>query len=246
MTDTAVWCIAAITTAAAGYVQGLTGLGFAIVFTPVLVLVIPEHPRDVVVASLLLGIVLSISVVADGRKAFRRGRAVPLLAGAAVGTPVGVALLPLLPRTVLTAIIAATALLAATIWIVRVPNPVRRETAVVTAAGVLGGLLNGTTSMGGPPPALTAGMQRWPVDESRVALATFNLLSYAIAVAIAVTAGIVDVGFLLQALWLLPIAVVGTVLGSWSARFISAKGFRYALAGVVYLAGGLALVSVVT
>lgn len=245
MSDTVVWCVAAVTAVAAGYVQGLTGLGFAIVFTPVVVLVVPD-PRDVVVASLLLGAVLSAGVLVDSRKAFRPRRAGPLLAGATIGTPVGVALLPYLPRTLLTAVIAATALLAATVWVVRVPQPRQHETALVTTAGVLGGLLNGTTSMGGPPPALAVAMQQWPVAESRAALVTFNLLSYVIAVTIALAAGIADVDFLQRCLLLLPAAVVGTVLGSLSARRISAAGFRYALAAVVYLAGTLALISVVT
>lgn len=243
--STTVWVAAAVTALVAGYVQGLTGLGFAIVFTPVLVLFVP-HPREIVVASLLLGTVLSVGVLADSRKAFRPRRAWPLLAGAVVGTPVGVALLPHIPRATLTVLIAVTALALATVWVVRVPKPVRNEAAVVTVAGLLGGFLNGTTSMGGPPPALTASMQRWPVPESRAALVTFNLASYVIAVVIAVSTGIVDTGFLLRSLWLLPAAVVGTLLGGWSVRRVSTRAFRYVLVGVVWLAGVLALVSVIT
>lgn len=240
-----VWVAAAVTALVAGYVQGLTGIGFAIVFTPLLVLFVPR-PREVVLASLLLGAVLSVGVLFDSRKAFRPRRAWPLLAGAVVGTPAGVTLLPHLPRATLTVLIAVTALALATIWVVRVPKPVRHETVVVTVAGLLGGFLNGTTSMGGPPPALTASMQRWPVPDSRAALVTFNLASYVVAVVIAVVARFADTGFLLRSLWLLPAAVAGTLLGSWSVRRVSTRAFRWFLVGVVWLAGVLALVSVIT
>ncbi|MBO0828595.1 MAG: sulfite exporter TauE/SafE family protein [Streptosporangiales bacterium] len=207
--STTVWAAAAVTALVAAYVQGLTVLGYAIVFTPVLVLLV-RRPQEVVLASLLLGAVLSAGVPVDGRKAFRPRRGWPLLAGAAVGTPVGVLLLPHLPRTTLTVLIAVTALVLAAVWVVRVPKPARHETPVVAVAGLLGGFLNGTTSMGGPPPALTASMQRWPVTESRAALVTFNLASYVVAVAIAVAAGFADTGFLARSLWLLPPAVAGS------------------------------------
>lgn len=243
--STTVWVAAAVTALVAGYVQGLTGLGFAIVFTPVLVLFVPR-PREVVLASLLLGALLSVGVLFDSRKSFRPRKAWPLLAGAVVGTPVGVALLPHLPRSALTILIAVTALVLAAVWVIRVPKPARHETAVVSVAGLLGGFLNGTTSMGGPPPALTASMQRWPVADSRAALVTFNLASYVVAVVIAVLAGFADTGFLLRSLWLLPAAVVGTLLGGWSVRRVTTHAFRWFLVGVVWLAGVLALVSVFT
>ncbi|MQA82304.1 MAG: TSUP family transporter [Streptosporangiales bacterium] len=242
---TGVWVAGAVIALAAGYVQGLTGLGFAIVFTPLYVLFVPR-PHEVVLLSLLLGTVLSLGVLADSRRAFRVRRSVPLLVGAAVGTPAGVAVLSFVPNDALTILIAVTALVAAALWIVRLPPPTSHETAAVGLAGLLGGFLNGSTSMGGPPPALVASMQRWPVQESRAALTTFNLASYVIAVAVGLTAGLADGGFLLRGLLLLPVAIGGSILGAWSARRVSRQAFGRVLAGVVCVAGVLALVSTFT
>ena len=108
---------------------------------------------------------------------------------------------------------------------------------------MLGGFLNGSTSMGGPPPALVASIQRWPVHTSRAALVTFNLTSYVLGFVIAFLSGLVDAGFLLSGLALLPVAFAGSFVGSWSAQRISRAAFRYALAGTVWLAGLLALLS---
>src|SRR5438309_2594652 len=108
--------------AAAGYVQGFTGFGFAVVFTPLGVLFISDA-HQVVFLSLLLGAVLSVGVLVECRRGLRARRAWMLLSGAVVGTPAGVAVLSLVSPHVLRIIIAASALLIATLWLVRLPPP---------------------------------------------------------------------------------------------------------------------------
>ncbi|MQA06254.1 MAG: TSUP family transporter [Streptosporangiales bacterium] len=230
---------------AAGYVHGLTGLGFAIVFTPLFVLVVP-NPHDVVFLALLLGTVLCAVVLIEARGRHRVRHGGPLLVGAFVGTPVGVFVLTQIAAGALTIVIAVTAIVVATGWMLRLPPPIRRERPAVAAAALLGGFLNGSTSMGGPPPALLASLQRWPVQESRLAMATFNLASYAVAIVVGISAGAADLGFLTLGLLLLPAAVAGNLAGSWSARRISTAGFRYVLIGVVWLAGATSLLTTLT
>ena len=120
----------------------------------------------------------------------------------------------------------------------------KSEGRAVWCGGLVGGFLNGSTSMGGPPPALVASIQRWPVQESRSALTTFNLLSYLLGLAIAAISGLLDADFLLGGLRLLPFAIAGSLLGGWSVRRVSKAGFHYALLGTVWLAGLFGLVSV--
>jgi uncharacterized protein len=228
---------------AAGYVQGFTGFGFAIVFTPLSVLFISDA-QQVVLLSLFLGGVLSVGVLVESRRSLRPRRAALLVSGAVVGTPAGVALLSLVSPHALRVIITVSALLVATLWLVRLPPPLEREGRAVWFGGLVGGFLNGSTSMGGPPPALVASIQRWPVQESRSALTTFNLLSYLIGLAVAAFSGLLDADFLLGGLRLLPFAVVGSLLGGWSVRRVSKEGFHYALLATVWLAGLFGLVSV--
>jgi uncharacterized membrane protein YfcA len=228
---------------AAGYVQGFTGFGFAIVFTPLSVLFLSDT-QQVVLLSLFLGGILSVGVLVESRRSLPARRAWLLVSGAVVGTPAGVGVLSLVSPHALRVIITVSALLVATLWMVRLPPPLESEGRAVWFGGLVGGFLNGSTSMGGPPPALVASIQRWPVQESRSALTTFNLLSYLLGLAIAAISGLLDADFLLGGLRLLPFAIAGSLLGGWSVRRVSKAGFHYALLGTVWLAGLFGLVSV--
>lgn len=240
----ALFVAGALAVVAAGYVQGLTGLGFAVVCTPVLVL-LTSRPREAVFLSLLLGAVLSVGVTVESRRAVRLRRSWPLLAGALVGTPVGLAVLVRANTEALQLIIAVTALVMAAVWLVRLPAPIGREPSGLAAAGLVGGFLNGSTSMGGLPPTMLVSIQRWPVLEGRAALVTFNLVSYSLAIAVGLASGIAEVGFLLRGLWLLPLAVAGALLGACSSRRIRPGAFRVTLVCVVGGSGLAVLVSAV-
>ena len=228
---------------AAGYVQGFTGFGFAIVFTPLSVLFFSDA-QQVVLLSLFLGAILSLGVLVESRRSLQARRAWLLVSGAVVGTPAGVAVLSLVSPQTLRIIITVSALLVATLWLVRLPPPLKSEGRAVWFSGLIGGFLNGSTSMGGPPPALVASIQRWPVQESRAALTTFNLLSYLLGLGAAAISGLLHADFLLGGLRLLPFAVAGSLLGGWSVRHISKGVFHHALLGTVWLAGLFGLVSV--
>jgi uncharacterized protein len=227
----------------AGFVQGFTGFGFAVVFTPLSVLFISDA-QQVVLLSLFLGAALSVGVLAESHRGLQRRRAWLLLSGACLGTPAGIAVLSLVSPHVLRIIITASALLVATLWMIRLPPPLKREGRAVWLGGLVGGFLNGSTSMGGPPPALVASVQRWPVQESRAALTTFNLVSYLLGLATAAISGLLHTNFLVGGLRLLPAAFAGSLLGGWSVRHVSSGVFSYVLLGTVWLAGLFGLVSV--
>jgi uncharacterized membrane protein YfcA len=237
------WLAACLAAAAAGFVQGFTGFGFAIVFTPLAVLFISDA-QQVVLLSLFLGAVLSAGVLVESRRDLRARRARLLLGGAAFGTPAGVAVLSLVSPQALRIIIAASALLVATLWLVRLPPPLAREGAAVGLGALAGGFLNGSTGMGGPPPALVASMQRWPVQEIRAALTMFNLVSYLLGLATASISGLAHTDFLRDGLRLLPVAIGGSLLGGLSVRHVSRGAFNYVLLGTVWIAGLSGLVAV--
>lgn len=234
------WVLALMIAAGAGYIQGFTGMGFAVVSTPLLVLLV-DQPHQVVMLSLLLGSVLSAVILVETRKSLRLDRTWLLIIGAVVATPVGVVLFSHANPRIMTIVIAATALGTAVLWAIRLPKPVRHERTAVSIAGALGGFLNGATSIGGPPPALVVSMQRWEVSEGRAALAAFNLTSYVIGLVVGVSSP--DIGFLTRGLGLLPLALLGSVLGAWSVNRLPSGVFRYALLGTIWLAGLSALAS---
>lgn len=227
----------------AGFVQGLTGMGFAVVFTPLFVLLLP-YPHEVVLISLLLGSILSLSVLVQNRHSLQPRQSRPLVAGAVLGTPAGIAVLAVLQTWVLMLCIAVLALVVAAVGMVRLPRAMRREPRAAVIAGLVGGFLNGSTSMGGSPPALLAAIQGWPVQQSRAALVAFNLVSYALALIVGTAKGIAGVGIVMSGLWLLPLAVLGSLLGNRAAPHLSQRMFARTLMVVVGSSGLVGLLSV--
>jgi len=226
-----VMLIVGLLAAVAGYSQGLTGFGFALVFTPLASLLLPA--REVVLSALIVGGIMGILVALETLRWLPWRRSGPLLLSAAVGAPFGVAVLVVFNADALRVLLAITALCMAAAFILARPAPFRREGVALSLAGALGGFLNGCTSMGGPPAALAIANQRWGVIESRGALAMFNLVSFAVGLAAAKLFGILHGGSWLMAVVLVAPAVVGTVGGALSARRISAIRFRKVLVGAV-------------
>lgn len=232
-----------LTAFAAGFVKGFAGFGFAVVFTPLLSLV-SSDPRHVVFLALVLGAIMSIGVIAEVHHALGRGRAVPILLGTATGTPVGIMLLGLISRPALKLTIASLAVAVTLLRLARVRIRIAAGTAPLALGTLVGGILNGCTSMGGPVPALVVGWQERPIHESRAILVTFNLLSYALAIAVALAAGVVRLHWLIPGLWLTLPAALGTFTGIRAVRRISPETFRHVITAVVGLAGIAGIASV--
>ncbi len=219
-----VWAGTAIALAA-GFVQGLTGFGFALVFTPLMLALLA--PREAVVASLLLGTPLSLAVLWETRRDVERRVVLAMVAAAAVGTPVGIAALLLMSSHVLRwGIVLASALGAALFFLrPRGRTTTRVNASVAAAASFVGGFFNATTSMGGPPVALVVAAQGWPTQAARGSLAAFNLLSYVVALAGFAMNHIVHGSLVaMAAIWLMP-AAIGALAGSLVGRRVPRRYF---------------------
>ena len=141
-------------------IQSGLGFGFGLFFVPVAALFVA--PREAVAVSLLLGTVVSAGMYAEARP--RTGlRAIwPLVVGAIIGSPLGLLVLLRADESVLRLLVAAAVLVSAIANLTSGrghthearPDPVVRQGLV----GVLGGVIRGATSMGGPPIVL---YQHW-------------------------------------------------------------------------------------
>ncbi|MCU4162162.1 sulfite exporter TauE/SafE family protein [Acidiphilium sp. AL] len=232
-----------LTALAAGFVKGFAGFGFAVVFTPLFSL-ISDDPRQVVFVALVLGAIMSLGVIAEIRHAIARDRTIPVVFGTMVGTPIGIMLLGLIDRPALKFAIAGLAIgitiLRLTWFQIRI-GPGAWPLAI---GAFLGGILNGCTSMGGPVPALIVVWQRQGINDSRAILVMFNLLSYLLAITVALGTGIARLPWLISGVWLLPFAALGTFAGVHAVRRISQTTFAYVITAVVGLAGIAGVISV--
>lgn len=148
------WALAALaaTLAVAGLVRGFTGFGTALVFMPVAAALIPAELAILILVTTGMA-VWPVLVPGAWRVAARREVAW-MGAAALVFTPLGVALLSVLPETALRWAVAgaAAATLAALASGWRYARPV--GPAGLLGVGAASGVLGGATGLGGPPAIL--------------------------------------------------------------------------------------------
>ncbi|MER5465092.1 sulfite exporter TauE/SafE family protein [Streptomyces sp. NPDC002668] len=144
-------------------VQWLTGMGFALVAVPALVLILGPT-QGVVLANCAAG-VISIIGLTTGWRQVRLGAMIPLVIASACTVPAGSWVAARLPEP---ALLAGVGILV-TAAVVFVMGGVRlsalRGTRGAVTAGAVGGFMNSAAGVGGPPYSLYAVNAGWPVRE---------------------------------------------------------------------------------
>ena len=141
-------------------IQSGLGFGFGLFFVPVAASFVA--PREAVAVSLLLGTLVSAGTYVEAHPRTGLRPVLPLVAGALAGTPLGLFVLLRADETLLRLLVAASVFISAVANLVAGsghthearPDPLLRQ----GLAGILGGAIRGSTSMGGPPIVL---YQHW-------------------------------------------------------------------------------------
>lgn len=195
----------AVAVAFAGFVQGTTGMGFALILAPILAFVAPEL---VPVGLLVLMIPLNVYVAWRERGALDRLGAGWITAGRLAGTLGGVWVLAALSARYLDLMIgAATVLAAAATLLAPAFRPGRRAYLV---AGLVTGVTETATGIGGPPLALV--LQHAPPPALRSTIAFCFLVGEIVSLGFLAVAGHATPANIGASLVLLPALAVGAFL----------------------------------
>jgi uncharacterized protein len=197
--------ITAVVVLTAAFVQGSTGLGFALIVAPVVGLI---DPVLLPVVLLVLMIPLNSYVAWRERHALDAGGAGWISVGRTAGTAGGLWVLVAVPASSLNLLIGASTALAALATLLA-PSflPGRRA---LLAAGAVTGVTETATGIGGPPLALVYQHRSAPVLRSTVAVCF--LVGEVLSLALLAVTGKVDARQLEVALLLVPALVAGALL----------------------------------
>lgn len=146
-----------------GCVQWLTGMGFALVAVPALVLLL--GPADGVVLANCAAGAISVVGLAGGWRRVRPAAMVPLCAAAACTVPAGAWTTRQLPRPALLLVMGALVTTAVLLVMRGARVPALRGGRGAVTAGALGGFMNAAAGVGGPPVSLYALNAGWTVRE---------------------------------------------------------------------------------
>jgi hypothetical protein len=208
----------------AGVLRGYTGFGFALAAVPTLSLLL--DPADIVPAITVITLVGGIRLVVRAQREADWRSTFLLLAGAVAGLPAGVLLLRHLPADPMRAVIGLVVLGAVlALWrgfsLSHAPSQAMR-----LALGAVSGLLNGSTSMGGPPVIIYFLASPAGHAAGRASLLVYFFFLGIVTVAAAAIAGLITARVLWLSLLMLPAMSLGNALGARLFDRSTASAYR--------------------
>jgi uncharacterized membrane protein YfcA len=201
--------ILAVTVAVAAFVQGSSGLGFALIVAPVAGIIDPHLVPVFVLASM---IPLNLYVAWRERASLDLRGAGWITAARLAATPAGLAVLWLIPERSLGVFVGVATVLAAVVSLAAPAFTPGR--AAYVGAGAVTGLTETATGVGGPPLALV--YQHRPPAELRSTVAACFLVGEVASLALLFGTGEAQATELGQAVVLLPAIAVG----AWLSRLV--------------------------
>jgi uncharacterized membrane protein YfcA len=205
--------------AIAAFIQGTTGVGFALIVAPVLAFVAPDL---VPVCLLVLMLPLNTYVAWRERAALDRVGAGWITFGRVFGTFGGLWLLAALSASHLNVLIGASTILAAAITLI-VPSfqPGRQS---LVAAGIITGVTETATGIGGPPLALVYQHKAAAILRSTIAFCF--LVGELISLAFLAFAGRASASQLVAAATLFPALALGAGISRFAHHKVGGRALR--------------------
>jgi uncharacterized protein len=230
----------ALVVAAAAFLGGVTGFGYSLVATPLLLLIGFPLPF-VVTANLAVACVTRVSVAYRFRSDARPGRAAGLIAGSVPGLWLGAVVLTTVDVSTIK-LGAGLVVMAAAVLLwraVKAPPP-REMPGAPVAAGFAGGFLGAATSLNGVAPVLLLARDKAAPRSVLADLALYFVASNAIGLLILLVEGGLETDALYPALLLwLP----GSLLGNWAGTMVGPSlpetAFRRLTLAIVFVAGAV-------
>lgn len=198
---------------AGGFVNGLTGFGFALMSAGFWLLILP--PTTVVP---LMAVCMTCSQLMTLPRVWRMidsKRAVPMTLGGLLGVPIGIALLPLVPLSQFKLGVACLICLNL-IYVLTLQSRLtlpRSAERFHFATGFISGIFGGISALSGVVTTIWAGLFGWTKQEKRGVFQAFNLSMGAFSLGLFAYWGYLDRQFAYTALIVVPMTLLAATIG---------------------------------
>ncbi|ATG75617.1 permease [Zobellella denitrificans] len=224
----------ALAVAAGAFVQGATGMGFALVVAPVLGLLAPAL---LPISLLVLMLPLNALIAWRERHAIDLRGTKWISLGRVLGTFGGLWVLVVLPLNQLNILIGVSTIAAVLVsWLAPAFAPGRKA---FVSTGVITGITETATGIGGPPLALV--YQHMPVATLRASVALCFLIGELVSLLVLALDGRLQAELLLPVGWMLPALAAGLILSQLVHRTINARFLRQFVLVFALVSGVLVL-----
>jgi uncharacterized membrane protein YfcA len=224
---------------AGGFMQGLSGFGFALIGVPVLSLFLsPKVAAPIIVSCVLVS---NLLVLYNARRDVQLRRIWPLCLAGVLGVPFGAWLLHGLSVDGLRLLMGSVVTAAAALMALGVRVGIKRERLAFLPVGFSSGMLSGSIGVGGPPVILFFTNQQLPKSVFRANIVAYFTVLNLSTNTVFITSGVITSEVLRYTALFLPGLFAGVFVGArFTNRLPDALFRRIAFALVI----GTGLVSV--
>jgi uncharacterized protein len=177
-TDTFTLAIFVLGTITASFVTGLAGFAFGLVAAAIwLYALTPVQTTTLIVA---YGLVVQGYAVWKLRRNVNVSRLMPLIIGTAIGVPFGILLLQWVPPAALRTAVGLLLILFSLYNLARPALPSAKEAGRLAdaGAGLMNGLVGGSTGLAGIVIVIWSNLRGWPRDEQRAAFQPTGVVTF--------------------------------------------------------------------
>jgi hypothetical protein len=223
----------------ASFARGYSGFGFSALLVSSGSLV--ADPARLVVLALILEVLASVLQARSVWTLIDWRRVGLLIAGAALGTPAGTWLLAHVPAEGMKAGIAVFVLLAAALLLAGFSLERKVQSAGTATLGAVSGVANGATGMGGLPLVLFFTAQGDDPARMRATLIAYFFILDLMGLAFLAEQGLVSEANFSDALFALPVLLIGMWLGARHFLGATAESFRRSTLWLLVILGLLGI-----
>jgi uncharacterized membrane protein YfcA len=225
-----------IATFMAALVAGLAGFAFGLVAAAVwLYILTPLQTATLIIG---FGLVVQGYSVWKLRKALDWRRLWPFFIGAAIGVPLGVAIISWVAPSHMRTAIGAVLVLYSLYAFARPTMPsIPAGAAADTGVGILNGMLGGATGLAGIIATIWCQMRGWPKDQQRAVFQPVGVATFALSAVWLGGRGAISGDTIRLFLLGLPVLLVGTWAGLKLYGRLDEAGFRKVVLALLFVSG---------
>lgn len=224
------------------FIQSVTGFGFAVVGTPLLLFFM--EPRQVVSLMAFGALLLNLMVIHKTRGMSDPKVIWPLFGASLLGLIPGAYILKVIDPSLLKLFIGVLILLVSFFMASNYIVTIKREKLATFLVGVASGFMGGATSLGGPPVALFLMNQQQDKETFRANLVRFFCLGNIATLLVMYYMDTVDSGVFKQLIYIIPGVLAGVWFGEKAFTKVSPKFFRWLTLAVIFFCGAMSVASV--
>lgn len=196
----------------AGFIQGMTGFGSALVAIPLLSLFLDI--KSAVPLCMLNSLVITSFLALKMRKHLDRKKIIPLCLAAIPGIFIGSTLLKHTSSTLIRISMGTLLIIYSLYSLFSTPRPIKLHKAWSYVAGFSSGAIGAAFSAGGPPTIIYTTLNGWNKDEIKATLSGFFLFSSYLTASAHAISGLTTLEVFSYFMISAPFVLLGTIIGS--------------------------------